>query len=277
MTRERKQLYDNPATVLQCYIRQTQARMELKKRRREFRAALAIQCAFRQHLARRRVLFLRWTRAAIKVQRAYRRKRQRAKGSRPQKFTAQLLSASQNYGTLGRSPSVVATLDEAWRTDMSTFGSFQEYLASKGGREQLRKEEELMWKHRRELEKDRARLARDEALREDVGDLFELLDDAGSGELSRERTTALITRLHVPLNEEEVADVVAMMDSDGSGGISMDEFMRWFVHEFPLLQKRAPRVCGVVTKRDWQWVIEQSARSVILKRWRAMRAGATAT
>ncbi|KAF4030726.1 EF-hand domain pair [Phytophthora infestans] len=277
MTRERKQLYDNPATVLQCYIRQTQARMELKKRRREFRAALAIQCAFRQHLARRRVLFLRWTRAAIKVQRAYRRKRQRAKGSRPQKFTAQLLSASQNYGTLGRSPSVVATMDEAWRTDMSTFGSFQEYLASKGGREQLRKEEELMWKHRRELEKDRARLARDEALREDVGDLFELLDDAGSGELSRERTTALITRLHVPLNEEEVADVVAMMDSDGSGGISMDEFMRWFVHEFPLLQKRAPRVCGVVTKRDWQWVIEQSARSVILKRWRAMRAGATAT
>ncbi|KAG3202891.1 hypothetical protein PC128_g2878 [Phytophthora cactorum] len=277
ITRERKQLYDEPATTLQCFVRQTQARMELKKRRREFRAALAIQCAFRQHLARRRVLFMKWTRAAVVVQRAYRRKRQRAKGSRPRRFTVQLLSVSQNYGTTGRSPSVVASVNEGWRTDMSSFSSFQEYLASKVGREQIKKEEELMWKHRKELEKERARLPRDEALREDASDLFELLDDAGSGELSRERTAALITRLHVPLNEEEVADVVAMMDSDGSGGISMDEFMRWFVHEFPLLQRRAPRVCGVVTKRDWQWVIQQSARSAILKRWRAIRAGAIAT
>ncbi|ETM40306.1 hypothetical protein L914_13715 [Phytophthora nicotianae] len=277
ITRERKQLYDNPATTVQCFVRQAQARMELKKRRREFRAALAIQCAFRQHLARRRVLFMKWTRAAIKVQRAYRRKRQRAKGSRPRRFSTQLLSTSQNFGTTTRSPSVVVNVDEAWRTDMSSFGSFQEYVASKIGREQIKKEEELMWKHRRELEKERARLPRDEALREDVGDLFELLDDAGSGELSRERTAALITRLHVPLNEEEVADVVAMMDSDGSGGISIDEFMRWFAHEFPLLQKRAPRVCGVVTKRDWQWVIEQSARSAILKRWRAMHTRAMAT
>ncbi|KAG7390108.1 hypothetical protein PHYPSEUDO_008811 [Phytophthora pseudosyringae] len=272
IARERKQLRDEPATTLQCFARQAQARTELKKRRREFHSALAIQCAFRQHLARRRVMFVKWTRAATSIQRAYRRKRQRAKGSRPQRFTAQLLSASQNYGgDRGRSPSVVA--DDAWRTDMAAFGSFQEYLVSKVGQEQVKTEEELMWKHRRGLEKERARLPRDEALREDVGDLFELLDDAGSGDLSRERTAALITRLHVPLNEEEVADVVAMMDSDGSGGISMDEFMRWFAHEFPLLQNRAPRVCGVLTRRDWQWVIQQSARSALLKRWRAMRVG----
>ncbi|KAL4137823.1 hypothetical protein PRIC2_001333 [Phytophthora ramorum] len=277
IAREQRQLRDAPATILQCFVRQAQARTELKKRRRQFKAALAIQCAFRQHLARRRVLFMRWTRSAIRVQRAYRRKRQRAKGSRPQRFTSQLLSASQNYG---RSPSVVANetlADGAWRTDMAAFGSFQEYLDSKAGREQVKKEEELMWRHRKQLENERARLPRDAALREDVGDLFELLDDVGSGELSRERTAALITRLHVPLNEEEVADVVAMMDSDGSGGISMDEFMRWFAHEFPLLQMRAPRVCGVVTRRDWQWVIQQSARSAMLKRWRAMRSGVIAT
>ncbi|KAJ8578986.1 hypothetical protein ON010_g212 [Phytophthora cinnamomi] len=279
IARERRQFGDAPAIMIQCFTRQTQARVELKKRRLEFHAALAIQCAFRQHLARRRVLFMKCVRAAIKVQRAYRRKRQRAKGSRPQRFTAQLLSASQKYGGMGRSPSVAAqaNLDGAWQTDMAAFGSFQDFVASKVGREQIKKEEELMWRHRRELERERARLPRDEALREDVDDLFELLDEAGSGELSRDRTAALITRLHVPLNEEEVADVVAMMDSDGSGGISIDEFMRWFAHEFPLLQKRAPRACGVVTRRDWQWVIEQSARSAILKRWRAMRAGAIAT
>ncbi|KAL3672427.1 hypothetical protein V7S43_003109 [Phytophthora oleae] len=276
ISRERKRFCDDPATVLQCFVRQAQARTELKKRRAEFHAALSIQCAFRQHLARRRLLFMRWTRAAITVQRAYRRKRQRAKGSQPRRFTVQLLSASQQ---IGRSPSVVGTdsFDGAWRTDMAAFGSFQGYLASKMGREQLKKEEELMSKHRQELEKERAKLPRDEALREDVGDLFELLDDSGSGELSRERTASLITRLHVPLNEEEVADVVAMMDNDGSGAISMDEFMRWFVHEFPVLQKRAPKVCGVVTRKDWQWVIQQSARSAILKRWRAVRAGAIAT
>ncbi|KAF1787222.1 P-loop containing nucleoside triphosphate hydrolase [Phytophthora cactorum] len=254
ITRERKQLYDEPATTLQCFVRQTQARMELKKRRREFRAALAIQCAFRQHLARRRVLFMKWTRAAVVVQRAYRRKRQRAKGSDP--------GDSQCNCCLSRRITAPRDGPRPW---------WLEYLASKVGREQIKKEEELMWKHRKELEKERARLPRDEALREDASDLFELLDDAGK------RTAALITRLHVPLNEEEVADVVAMMDSDGSGGISMDEFMRWFVHEFPLLQRRAPRVCGVVTKRDWQWAIQQSARSAILKRWRAIRAGAIAT
>ncbi|KAG1705229.1 hypothetical protein DVH05_004160 [Phytophthora capsici] len=276
ISRDRKRFCDDPAIVLQCFVRQTQARMELKKRRTEFHAALAIQCAFRQHLARRRLLFMRWNRAAITVQRAYRRKRQRAKGTKPRRFTAQLLSVPQS---IGRSPSVVETdtLTGAWKTDMAAFGSFQEYLGSKMGREQLKKEEELMWKHRQELEKERSKLPRDEALREDVGDLFELLDDSGSGELSRERTANLITRLHVPLNEEEVADVVAMMDNDGSGAISMDEFMRWFVHEFPVLQQRAPKVCGVVTRKDWQWVIQQSARSALLKRWRAIRAGAIAT
>ncbi|GMF11879.1 unnamed protein product [Phytophthora lilii] len=277
---KQRQFCDAPATTLQCFVRQSQARTALKKRRREFKAVLSIQCAFRQHLARRRVLFMKWTRAAVIVQRAYRRKRQRAKGSRPQRFTAQLLSASRKYGAMGRSPSIVVNeslADGAWRTEMAAFGSFDEYLSSKVGKEQVKKEEELMWTHRRQLEKERSRLPRDEALREDVGDLFELLDDAGCGELSRERTSALITRLHVPLNEEEVADVVAMMDSDGSGSISMDEFLRWFAHEFPLLQNRAPRVCGVVTRKDWQWVIQQSARSAILKRWRAMRAGAIAT
>ncbi|KAK1934218.1 putative calcium-binding protein CML17 [Phytophthora citrophthora] len=276
ISRERKRFYDDPAIVLQCFVRQTQARMELKKRRAEFHAALAIQCAFRQHLARRRLLFMKWNQAAITVQRAYRRKRQRAKGTKPRRFTVQLLSASQS---ISKSPSVVGTdsLDGAWKTDMAAFGTFQEYLGSKMGREQLKKEEELMWKHRQELEKERAKLPRAEALREDVGDLFELLDDSGSGELSRERTANLITRLHVPLNDEEVADVVAMMDNDGSGAISMDEFMRWFVHEFPVLQKRAPKVCGVVTRKDWQWVIQQSARSATLKRWRALRAGNIAT
>ncbi|GMF35361.1 unnamed protein product [Phytophthora fragariaefolia] len=277
---ERRQYGDAPAITVQCFVRQTQARVALKTRRREFYAALAIQCAFRQHLARRRVLFMKWIRAAITIQRAYRRKRQRTKGSRPQRFTSQLLSASQKYGAMGRSQTMITNENMtggAWRTDMAAFGSFQDYVASKAGREQIKQEEELMWRHRRELEKERTRLPRNEALREDVSDLFELLDDAGAGELSRERTAALITRLHVPLNEEEVADVVAMMDSDGSGGISMDEFMKWFSHEFPLLQKRAPRVCGIVTRRDWQWVIEQSARSAILKRWRAMRAGEIAS
>ncbi|OWZ22436.1 hypothetical protein PHMEG_0002874 [Phytophthora megakarya] len=278
IARQQKQLHNQPAIILQCFIRQTQARMELKQRRREFHASLAIQCAFRQHLARRRVLFMKWTRAAIKVQRAYRRKRQRTKDPRSQPFTSELLSGSQKYG--GRSSSVVANetlVGSNWRSDMSSFGTFEEFMKSKVGREQIKREEELMWRHRKHLEKQQAQLPRDEALRQDVGDFFELLDDAGRGELSRDRTAALISRLHVPLNEEEVADVVAMMDSDGSGGISLYEFMRWFAHEFPLLQSRAPRVCGVVTKRDWQWVIEQSARSAMLKRWRAMRARAIPT
>ncbi|RLN83133.1 hypothetical protein BBJ28_00006250 [Nothophytophthora sp. Chile5] len=279
LIRDQRRLREAPAITLQCFVRRTQAQKQLKKRRREFHAARDIQCAYRQHLARRRLLFMKWTRAAIKVQRAYRRKRQRAKGSRPRRLTVELMAASLKYGALGSSASTPGsdTVDEdAWRLDMAAFGSFQEFMASKVGREQLKKAEALIWRQRKQLEKERAQLPRDEALREDVEDLFELLDEAGSGELSRERTTALITRLHVPLSTEEVSDVVAMMDSDGSGGISLDEFLRWFAYEFPLLQKRAPRVCGVLSRQDWRWVIQQSARSATLMRWRAMRAGAGA-
>ncbi|RLN95270.1 hypothetical protein BBJ28_00018141, partial [Nothophytophthora sp. Chile5] len=244
LIRDQRRLREAPAIILQCFVRRTQAQKQLKKRRREFYAARDIQCAYRQHLARRRLLFMKWTRAAVKVQRAYRRKRQRAKGSRPRRLTVELMAVSLKYGALGSSASIPGsdTVDEgAWQLDMAAFGSFQEFMASKVGREQLKKAEALIWRQRKQLEKERAQLPRDEALREDVEDLFELLDEAGSGELSRERTTALITRLHVPLSTEEVADVVAMMDSDGSGGISMDEFLRWFAYEFPLLQKRAPR------------------------------------
>lgn len=269
---------DRHATILQCFYRVARSKAILKRLRKQFAAARAIQCAFRQHLARRRALFMKWTRAAIKIQRAYRLKLLRKKGSRPKRLSDELLAISKRYGGLtssaqndaGSMPSAGDTAE--WRGEMDSFGSFKEYLTSKAGKEQLKREEHVMTTRMHELAKEREKLSPEERVMEDVKDLFELLDTEGSGELSREVTREMMTRLRIPLAKEEADDVIDMMDNDRSGEISLTEFTNWFFHEYPLLKKRA-KDCGVISRKDWQWVIENSARSALRKRWRALRVG----
>lgn len=273
---------DRVATTLQCFYRVARSKAMLQQLRQVLTAARTIQCAFRQHLARRRVLFLRWTRAATRIQRAYRLKLLRRKGSRPKRLGSELLAISKQFGGLASAPIAGTThyqqQDESdtggWdrEREMGVFDSFGKYIASRTGKEQLKREENVLTRRMYEAMKAREQLTVEMRIAEDVKDLFELLDTEGRGELSRDAVRELMARLRVPLAKDELDDVVDMMDSDRSGGISLAEFLGWFFHEFPVLKKRS-RDCGVVSKADWQWVIQNSARAALRKRFRAVRVG----
>ncbi|GLE05124.1 hypothetical protein PINS_up014112 [Pythium insidiosum] len=285
LARQRRAAKDATATVLQCCYRVVRAKRELLKRRRERRAAIAIQCAFRQHLARRKRLFLRWTHAATTVQRAFRRRQARRRGRKPRLLGDELRAIAQRFGGVQLSRS--SPFGEAnngdgddgagaggeWRVDMAAFDSFKAYLQSRAGREQLRREQAVLTTRMAELQQQREqRLDAHERLLADAHDVFELLDVEGSGELSRKRARELLTRLHVPLHDAEADDVLDMMDSDRSGAISFLEFSRWFTFELQGLRHRR-RDCGVLSKSDRQWMAEQAARSALHKRWLAVQRG----
>lgn len=274
-TQRAQQQLSQRATVIQCLYRCVRSKARLRRLRLEFRAALKIQCAFRQHIARRRLMFKKWCRAAVKIQRAYRRKIQRRKGTRPKRLTDDLLAISRRYGGLRASVDAgnsVAQETDEWKAEMGMFNSFDAFIRSNVGLADLKREESVMHARMLELNKERKQLSEHERIMEDAKDLFELMDIEGTGELTREGMKEMIKRMRVPLEQEEADDVIAMMDSDHSGAISLSEFTNWFFHEYPLLKKRS-KDCGVISKRDWQWVIEQSARSALRKRWRAVRAG----
>ncbi|TYZ57361.1 hypothetical protein PybrP1_012961 [[Pythium] brassicae (nom. inval.)] len=272
---------DRTATTLQCFYRVARAKAALRQRREAFAAARTIQCAFRQHLARRRALFLRWTRAATRLQRAYRLKLLRRKGSRSKRLSDELLAVSKQFG--GLAPALTGARHHqlgdsdsddtgGWRADMDTFDTFGAYIASRAGKEQLKREESVMTRRMHAVAKAREQLPAEERIVEDVKDLFELMDTEGAGELSRAATRELMARLRVPLTSAELDDVVDMMDSDRSGAVSLAEFLSWFFHEYAVLKKRS-RDCGVVARKDWQWVIQNSARAALRKRFRAVRVG----
>lgn len=276
MTRTRRETWDTPATVLQRAARSALARRELRRRRREFTAALAIQCAFRQHLARRAKLFRQWTRAAVRIQRAYRTRRARKQYGRRRMLPTELRAVAGRLSRFQDQHDVDggggAANDGRWQTDMSAFSTFSAYIASRAGKAQLRREEEILDKRRRAVAAERraAALTPDDVLWAELGDAFELLDELGTGELSRERAQELMTRVHVPLAAGEVEDVTAMMDSDGSGSISLQEFSAWLAHELPALRRRA-RDCGRLGASDWRWIVQESAKTALRKQWRAVR------
>lgn len=262
--------------VIQCFYRCVRSKAYLRELRREFKAALTIQCAFRQRIARRKLMFKKWCLAAIKIQRAYRRKIMRRKGTRPKRLTDDLLAVSRRYGGLqALAPSVSQDSDD-WKAEMSSFSSFGAFIQSKVGIADLKREKSVMHARMLELSRERKHLSEHERIMEEAKDLFELMDTEGTGEQTREGVKELIKRMRVPLEQEEADDVIAMMDSDHSGEISLREFTNWFFHEYPLLKKRS-KECGVISKRDWQWVIEQSAISALRKRWRAVRTGRSLT
>ncbi|TMW63842.1 hypothetical protein Poli38472_002783 [Pythium oligandrum] len=265
-----------PAITIQCFYRVVRSRITLKRLRVEYHAAVSIQCAFRQHLARRKLLFLKWTRAIVTVQRAYRRTLAQRRGHRPKRVNDELRAVVARYGDMQTTTTQLQRLpddDDTWKVDMSAFDSFMAFEKSKAGREQFKREVAHLTERQKEIARQREeQLEPHDRLLAHVHDLFELLDTAGSGELSRATTLELMTRLHVPLSKDEADDVIDMMDNDRSGSISFGEFTNWFAHEYQILRRRN-RDCGVLLTRDRQWLIEESARSALRKQWRAMKLG----
>lgn len=278
MVRSRRDTLDAPAIVVQCAYRCTRAKRELVRRQHEYVAALTIQCAFRQHLARRVKLFREWTRAAVRIQRAFRSWRMR------KLHGGRLLAAKMKNelhtiaGKLKASETAADYLDGRqddgmWRRDMAAFDTFAAFVGSRIGKAQVKREEAILHKKRHSITVERMKSGdgdADSIMWAELGDIFELLDEQGDGELSRERVLELMKRVHIPLDASEAEDVVAMMDSDHSGAISLQEFSGWLTYELPGLRRRS-KDCGKLSIRDWQWVIHESAVAALRKRWRAMR------
>ncbi|DAZ97940.1 TPA: hypothetical protein N0F65_006365 [Lagenidium giganteum] len=267
------------AVVLQCFARRVEARALLLLRRRQTKHAITIQCAFRQHLARRRLLFLRWTKAAVSIQRAYRLRRLRKSGHRPKLATLEMRDLAQRHGgSLAKHTPADAdddgdSLHVEWEQSMAGFDTFAAFAKSSAGKSLLRREEKMLNERIKQVHAQRETVTQEERQLEDFRDVFELLDVAGRGVLSHDTARELVQRFHVPLRPEELTDVLDMMDSDRSGDISFAEFARWYAAEAPVLRKRS-KECGVLNRKDRQWFVEQSARSAVRKRYLAVRRAA---
>ena len=68
-----------------------------------------------------------------------------------------------------------------------------------------------------------------DASEEQLKNVFEMIDDDGSGALDKEEVARLIYYFQdKPPKEEEVTAAMAFMDKDGSGAVEFDEFLWWW-------------------------------------------------
>jgi Ca2+-binding EF-hand superfamily protein len=265
--KSKKNFLDLSAIVLQCSYRAFRSIKLLEKLRREFKAARIIQCAFRQLLARRKLYYLKVTKAASTIQQAFRRKIDRRKGKKTKKIVEELYELSNSLG--GISP--VGILSEksrsvTWKTDTTYFDSFEAFLKSRLGRDEIKKEEAVAGERFHSLAKQREGLSTEDRLVLEVMDLFEIYDNARTGCITREATRDLMARLRCPLDPAELDDIIDMIDDDKSGDISFKEFISWYSHEYSLMRSRSKDV-GLLSKKDRAWFIESAAEISLRKRW----------
>ncbi|OQR93174.1 hypothetical protein THRCLA_08523 [Thraustotheca clavata] len=254
MKKQELQHLVDAAIQLQCRVRCIFAIRELAKRKKHYAAALIIQCASRQYLARCQLKYIRTSKAAIRLQQWYR------KVKAPQKPTfstkkllehVRLLQA--RYGAQDKDDTLVAG---AWSNIGN--GSYEEFLSSRQGKELLAKEERALAAKLKELAKTRAEMPIEERLQEEVRDLFDYYDYTGTGVISRDDTKNVIEKLRIPLVPEELDDVVSMIDFDKSGDVSLQEFVNWFTYEYPMLVKRS-KDCGTMASATRTWFIHAMA------------------
>ncbi|KAH8096482.1 serine/threonine kinase [Aureococcus anophagefferens] len=74
-----------------------------------------------------------------------------------------------------------------------------------------------------------------------VEDMFNMVDEDGSGILDREEMTAMIKKLGILVKEVEIDTLMEKLDADGSGGIEVDEFDRWLFNTSDVWLERRRR------------------------------------
>jgi len=81
-------------------------------------------------------------------------------------------------------------------------------------------------------------------------DLFRTLDADGSGDLTVDELSGLLSTAGVPLNEDEVQDIMQAADSNGDGKISLEEFLTFMLDDchkkFSWRVRSGFRVCLVM-------------------------------
>ena len=82
---------------------------------------------------------------------------------------------------------------------------------------------------RSESEEEKAAQAAEEAkFEQKCRDMFDLVDEDGSGEIDRAELCKLCVKLGRDLKPSELDDAMRDMDADGSGAVDYDEFRPWF-------------------------------------------------
>ena len=62
----------------------------------------------------------------------------------------------------------------------------------------------------------------------EIRDLFNTIDEDGSGTLETNEIAALAIELGCPMSDDEVAAAMADMDTDGGGDVDWEEFLFWW-------------------------------------------------
>ena len=86
-----------------------------------------------------------------------------------------------------------------------------------------------------------------------VEDMFNMVDEDGSGILDREEMTAMIKKLGILVKEVEIDTLMEKLDADGSGGIEVDEFDRWLFNTSDIPFRFHLRVPGDGTQLSPCW------------------------
>ena len=82
------------------------------------------------------------------------------------------------------------------------------------------------------------------AVFEQVGELFDSIDDDGSGFLDHHEMQRLLRKMGIDLTEDAVTAIVKIVDVDCSGSICQDEFMSWLKSDGRLATKLCAQLIG---------------------------------
>ena len=256
----RSKVYLDSAIRIKGFMRSNYLRRLYLKIQEQRKAAITIQTRFRQRLARKTLYFVRRNRAATKIQRAFRRK------YRPEKKKV----VTKLMGELRiRKETIAATrvpVGAGWNKNGNILETFESFLKSKAGKDDYQSEMRRLTQQMKELDKQRSKLTPLDRTTQHIIDVFELLDDRMSGNITVQQCREILLKLRIPLIDEELNDAIQMIDFDKSGDISRTEFTNWYRYEFESLYKRS-KDCGTLSRKGKQWFIQTQARRLVQARW----------
>ena len=76
--------------------------------------------------------------------------------------------------------------------------------------------------------KTKKKILDDDPEEAEIRDLFNTIDEDGSGTLEDDEIAALAVELGCPMTDEDVAEAMSEMDTDGGGDVDWEEFLFWW-------------------------------------------------
>ena len=105
---------------------------------------------------------------------------------------------------------------------------YEEYLMTKQGKKDFKKQSKKVKKSRRRVAKKRVRMSKQEKHMHDIIEAFELFDTDGSGSVDHVEFKAVCKELGIDMHDDEIDEAMERMDEDGNGVADFEEFAVWF-------------------------------------------------